>query len=65
LRERWLNGRKASGAAAGGEDQRTNCNNVYFIYIYIYIYNYLYIYTLVGDLILRVVFVFCSIAFFY
>ena len=34
-------------------------------YIYIYIYNYLYIYTLVGDLILRVVFVFCSIAFFY
>ena len=35
--------------------------------IYIYIYNYLYIYihTLVGDLKLRVVFVFCSIAFFY
>jgi hypothetical protein len=33
--------------------------------IYIFIIIYIYIHTLVGDLKLRVVFVFCSIAFFY
>jgi hypothetical protein len=37
----------------------------YIEYIYIFIIIYIYIHTLVGDLKLRVVFVFCSIAFFY